>query len=128
MRTYLFVAGPFQDMQSPVMNMTRPCMNDEDGSSGNTRNKSAAKGTPEAELICDKIILPELGKRLARMSPIHPPKRPPREPAITKRVMRNAVVSWEKPMSSSHIGANDKADQMIQRHLEPRLFGMTEYS
>lgn len=53
-----------------------------EGSSGNARSKIAAKGMAEAVLICDKIILPELGKCLARTSPIQPPNRPPSEKAM----------------------------------------------
>ena len=64
----------------------------------------------EPELICDKIILPVLGKRFATISPIPPSNRPPSETPITSIVQRNAVSSWEKPTSSNHIGANDQAD------------------
>lgn len=86
-------------------------MNAEDGSSGNTSSKIVAKGTTEPELICDKIILLELGKHLARISPILPPNRPLNEAPTISMVQRNAIFSWEKPISSSHNGANDKASQ-----------------
>ena len=108
--TYLLVAEAFQVMHNPMMKKTRPCINAVEGSSGNANSKIAAIGIAEPELIWDRIILPELGKRFARISPIFPPKRAPSEPEITKRVMINAVVSWEKPISSSHIGENDQAD------------------
>lgn len=87
----MFVAGAFQDVQSPMVKKTRPCMNAVDGSYGNTRSKIPAKGMLEPALICDSIILPELGKRLARISPILPPNRLPNEPPITKMFRRDAV-------------------------------------
>lgn len=111
MDTYLLVAGPFQDMLNPMMNKTRPCMKAVDGSSGNANSKIAARGMAEPELICDNIILPELGKRWDKISPIFPPNRAPNEPATTNRVQSNAVVTWEKPLSSNQRVANDKADQ-----------------
>lgn len=108
--TYLFVAAAFQDMINPILNNTKPCMNAVEGSSGNTSKSIAAKGIADPELIWDRIILPEFGKRLARISPILPPNRPPIEVAIIKRVHSSAVVLWEKPISSNQREANDKAD------------------
>jgi len=65
----------------------------------------------DPELICARIILPEFGRCLERISPILPPNNPPIELATTNRAMRKAVLLWVKPVSSNHIGANDKADQ-----------------
>ena len=110
-KSYLFVAGAFQDMHNPMMNKTKPCMAAVDGLSGKTSRSSAASGMADTELICAKIILPESGRILERISPILPPNSPPREAAITNKLMRNAVFLWEKPISSNHMGANDKADQ-----------------
>ena len=109
MYTYLLVAGAAQDVKNPIMNKTNPYMNAEDGSSGNSTSKIPVKGMAEAVHICDRIVLPVLGKRFARISPIHPPNRPPSETPITRMVERNAVFSCEKPTSSNHIGANDQA-------------------
>lgn len=39
-----------------------------------------------------------------------PPRRPPRELAIQKMVMSTAVWLWLKPLSSSHMDANESAD------------------
>lgn len=77
-------------MKKPITNKIRPCVKPEDGSSGKTRSKTAAKGIADPELIWDIIILPELGNLLERKSPIFPPKRVPKEVAIEKNVMRNA--------------------------------------
>ena len=112
--TYLLVAAASQDAKNPRMNKASPCINAVDGSSGNTSSKTAAVGTSEAELICDRIILPELGKHFARLSPIHPPNTHPNEAPIISTVQRTAVCSWEKPISSNHIGANEKADPGIE--------------
>lgn len=87
----MFVAGPFQEMQKPMINNTRPCLKAVEGSSGKASSRIAAKGMLEPELICDRIILPEFGNRFASKSPILPPNKPPSEPAMMKRVIRKAV-------------------------------------
>uniref|UniRef100_A0A7C8Z339 Uncharacterized protein n=1 Tax=Opuntia streptacantha TaxID=393608 RepID=A0A7C8Z339_OPUST len=106
----LFVAAAFQVIMSPIINKTKPCIKAEEGSLGNPNNSIAAKGMAEPALIWDKIILPELGKRIESKSPIFPPNKAPMDAAIEKRVMSSAVVSWEKPMSSNHNDVNDNAD------------------
>lgn len=111
MPTYLFVAGAFQEMLRPIMNMTKACPKAVEGSSGKASIKMAPSGIAEAELICDKIILPEFGYLFARESPIFPPTNPPIELATANMLIRNPVPSCENPMSSNHIGANDRADQ-----------------
>ena len=113
--TYLLVAAASQDAKNPRMNKASPCINAVDGSSGNTSSKTAAVGTSEAELICDRIILPELGKHFARLSPIHPPNTPPNELPIIIMAKRTVNFPEEKPISCNHIGANDeKADPGIE--------------
>ncbi|MCH89822.1 hypothetical protein A2U01_0010724 [Trifolium medium] len=97
-------------MHNPMMNRTRPCMTAVDGSSGNPNNRIAARGTAEPELICDNIILPEFGNLCDKLSPIHPPSRPPNETATINSDQSNAVVMWEKPISSNQRVANDNAD------------------
>lgn len=99
---YLLGAA-FQDIHNPT-----PCENVVEGSSGNANSRIAAKGIAEPELICERIILPPLGKCLARTSPIFPPNKAP-----TKSVHKNAVFLCEKPINSNHIGAKDSADQGI---------------
>jgi hypothetical protein len=105
------VAGPFQDIKSPKMMSIKPCDNAVDGSSGKPNKRIAARGIADPELICARIILPEFGRILERISPILPPNKPPTELETTNKAMRKAVFPWEKPISSNHIGANDKADQ-----------------
>lgn len=108
---YLFVAGAFQDIKNPVTNNTNRCDPTVEGLLGKPSSSIAVRGMADAELICASIILPEFGSRLDNLSPIRPPKSPPSEPATTNIPIKNAVFSWEKPVSSSHMGANDKADQ-----------------
>lgn len=93
MDTYLLVAGAFQAEVNPMMTKTRPCMKAVDESSGNPNSKIAAKGMTEPALICDNIILPALGNRRDKKSPIHPPNRDPNEAATMNRVQRVAVVT-----------------------------------
>lgn len=112
MKTYLFVAGAFHEVVSPMMNKTKPYLKELEGSFGNPKNRIAAKGIADPELIWDRMILPQLGNLLERISPIFPPNKPPRELPTTYMVMRNAVVSCEKPISSNHMGAKeDNPDQ-----------------
>lgn len=111
LETYLFVAGPFQDIKNPIMNKTKPWMTTVDGLSGNTSRRIAARGMADAELIWASIILPAFGRRMERISPILPPNSPPSELPITNKAIRKADFPWEKPVSSSHMGANDNADQ-----------------
>lgn len=89
--TYLLVAGAFQEMINPVTKNTKPCITAVEGSSRNPSIKIAAKGTAEPELICDSIILPVFGNRLARISPIFPPNNPPSDKATLNRVKMVAV-------------------------------------
>ena len=112
MTTYQFVAAPFQEMMSPMMNKTSPWAPplDLDGSSGSPSRRTAANGTAEPALICDRMILPAFGYRWARKSPILPPRRPPMEVATAKIVVKMAVSSWLNPMSSSHMDMKDSAD------------------
>lgn len=98
-------------MLKPTMNMSKPWSTAVDGSLGKASRSIADRGIADAELICARIILPEFGRRVERISPIVPPNRPPRELAITNRAMRNAVFPWEKPVSSNHMAVNDRADQ-----------------
>jgi len=105
------VAGAFQETNSPNRTKIRPWIAAVDGSSGKTNKRIAASGIAEAELICARMILPELGRRVDRKSPILPPNKPPREDAATKRPIKNAVFPCENPMSSNHIGAKERADQ-----------------
>lgn len=107
----MFVAAAFQLTVNPMMHKTRPCDSAVEGSSGKASSKIAARGIAEPELICERIILPALGNFWARTSPIFPPHNAPIDVATAKSVQRNAVVLWEKPMSSNHMGANARDDQ-----------------
>lgn len=72
----MFVAAAFQDMKKPAVDMMKPCKNIVDGLVGKDRKRIAAIGIADAELIWDKIIRPEFGRRLERISPILPQTDP----------------------------------------------------
>lgn len=78
-------------MKNPTMIKTSPWMTAVEGPSGKKSRRTAARGTPDAELIWARIILPEFGKRVERISPILPPNKPPREFPITNMPIKKAV-------------------------------------
>ena len=96
-------------MKKPKMKNMTPCNTGVEGSMGTTRSRMPARGTPDAELICESMIRPALGMRRDMMSPIFPPNRPPRDVATEKTPSSTAVVLCENPISSSHIDANASA-------------------
>lgn len=65
-RLHLLVAGAFQETNRPNSTKTRPWIAVVDGSSGKNNKRIAASGIAEAELICARMILPELGRRVDR--------------------------------------------------------------
>ena len=85
---YKFVAGPFQEMNTPMTNRTTPWMTPVDGSSGSPLSSTAARGTAEPALI---------GYRRARASPILPPRRPPKDVAMPKTGMQTGWVPVAEP-------------------------------
>ncbi|OAY70660.1 hypothetical protein ACMD2_22841 [Ananas comosus] len=85
--------GAFQEVLKPMINRTMEYATPEEGSSGKASSSTAASGIAEPALICDKTILPELGKCLARKSPIFPPKSEPIDDATENKVMRTLVPS-----------------------------------
>ncbi|KAG6547328.1 hypothetical protein Mapa_011265 [Marchantia paleacea] len=104
------VDGVFHEMKRPMAKRTVPCSSAVDGSTGKASKRTAVKGTAIPVHTWATMMRPVSGNQPAILSPIQPPKRPPIDPATMKNAMMVAVLPCEKPMSSSHIGANENVD------------------